>query len=113
MTFNEMNLDKKIMQALHVLNFSKLTEIQKKALPVVLTGKDVIVQAMTGSGKTAVFAIQILQKIEHYEEVQALVVVPTRELAEQVAEHIKKIGRFSGVNICKVYGGGSMEPQVH
>ncbi|MFH0837127.1 MAG: DEAD/DEAH box helicase [Candidatus Aenigmatarchaeota archaeon] len=113
MSFQKLELDEKILRALHILGFTEATEIQQKALPDVLKGKDAIVQSMTGSGKTAVFAIQALQRASKTEGVQVLIIAPTRELAEQIAEHISKIGRFTGINVCKIYGGVSMDPQIY
>ncbi|MBI5332148.1 MAG: DEAD/DEAH box helicase [Candidatus Aenigmarchaeota archaeon] len=112
MVFKKLELDENILRALHILGFTEATEIQQKALPEVLKGKDVIVQSMTGSGKTAVFAIQALQKVNKSDGVQVLIIAPTRELAEQIAEHTQKIGRFTGINVCRIYGGVSMDPQT-
>ena len=79
-----------------------------------LQGKDVIGQAQTGTGKTAAFGIPMLERISpEAREVQGLVLVPTRELAVQVAEHIRRIGKYAGFRILAVYGGEPIERQIH
>jgi len=112
MKFTEMGIDGRILKAIEDMNITVPTEIQKKALPVAMSGRDVIGESMTGSGKTLVFAIPILQKIKHGEGVQALIVCPTRELALQISEHIRNLAVHMQVSICEVYGGVSLEEQV-
>ena len=112
MKFSEMEIDSRIMKALHELKFSEPTEIQKKALPAVIAGHDVIGKSMTGSGKTLIFSIPIIQKIKHSKGVQALVICPTRELVLQTADHMRKLSVHVSVTICEVYGGVSLEDQV-
>src|SRR3989344_211418 len=109
-----MNLDlsKPISQALDELGFETLTEVQEKAIPFALKGEDLIVQSRTGTGKTAAFAIPIFERISKDKHVQAIVLVPTRELAIQVASDFKKIGKFSHINSVVVYGGVGLEQQV-
>jgi len=95
------------------LGFKELTEVQEKAIPFVMKGEDVIVQSHTGTGKTAAFAIPIFEKIVPEEPiVQAIVLVPTRELAIQVANDFKKIGKFTGIRTLVVYGGVGLGGQM-
>ncbi|MFH0832999.1 MAG: DEAD/DEAH box helicase [Candidatus Aenigmatarchaeota archaeon] len=112
MKFSELNIDKWIVKSLADIGFSEMTDIQEKSLTVALEGKDLIAQAMTGSGKTAVFGISIVQRTEQKNGIQALVVTPTRELACQVAEEITKFSKYSSLNVAAVYGGVSIEPQM-
>ena len=113
MNFEEMNIDKEILEAIKDMKFEKPTEIQEKSLPPALLGKDIIAQSMTGSGKTAVFAVPIIQFVERGKGVQALVLAPTRELANQISEQFRKMSRHKKVRICEVFGGVSIEPQIH
>ncbi|MDO8537459.1 MAG: DEAD/DEAH box helicase, partial [archaeon] len=80
-----LKLSKPISQALEELGFNELTEVQEKSIPFALKGEDMIVQSRTGTGKTAAFAIPIYENVSPDKHVQAIVLVPTRELAGQVA----------------------------
>jgi len=112
MKFSEMEIDSRIKKALHEMDISIPTEIQEKALPAVLEGKDVVAKSMTGSGKTLVFSVPIIQKIEKGAGIQALILCPTRELALQTADFVKKFSSHTHISICEVYGGVSLEEQV-
>ena len=93
MTFEQMNLDKNIIQALHTLGYEKPLPVQEKVIPNILSGTDCIVKSRTGSGKTASFAIPIIQNLEIDERSpQALVLTPTRELALQIQQDFDRIG---------------------
>ena len=112
-TFEDLNLDKKILSALKDMGFEEPSPIQKGAIPLALEGDDIIGQAQTGTGKTAAFGIPIIQSIdEKNRHVQALVMSPTRELCIQVAEEISKIGRLKRVHVLPVYGGQPIERQI-
>lgn len=111
--FEKLNIDKRVLAALKDMRFVKTTEIQEHVIPAAMQGKDVVAQSMTGSGKTAAFGIPMLHFIEARRGVQALVLVPTRELAEQVADHIRKLAKYTHLNVAKVYGGVGIEPQIH
>lgn len=113
MEFEQMKIDSKILAAIKDMKITRPTEIQEKALPPALDGKDVIAQSMTGSGKTIVFAVPIIQNIASGGGIQALVLAPTRELANQISEHFRKLSRHKRVSICEVFGGVSIEPQIH
>ncbi|WEG15321.1 DEAD/DEAH box helicase [Alkalihalophilus pseudofirmus] len=109
---NEIQISKEVQKALDLLNYKKLTNVQKKVVPVALAEKDVIVKAQTGSGKTAAYAIPLCEKVVWEEnKPQALVLTPTRELAAQVKEEIINIGRFKRVKAAAVYGKQSYERQ--
>ncbi len=112
MKFQEMKIDQKVLSAINDLKFANPTEIQEKSLPVALSGKDLIAQSMTGSGKTLVFGVPIIQNIEHGKGIQALVIAPTRELANQISQDIRKLSKYKRVEICEVFGGVSIEPQI-
>ncbi|MCX7950424.1 MAG: DEAD/DEAH box helicase [Clostridiales bacterium] len=112
--FNELNLSKELLKAIADLGYEEATPIQSQAIPVVLEGHDVIGQAQTGTGKTAAFSIPVLEKIDSSKKViQALILCPTRELAIQVSEEIKKLSAYKkGINALPIYGGQSIERQL-
>lgn len=112
-TFYEFGLDNKILKAINDLGFEEATPIQAEAIPVALSGKDIIGQAQTGTGKTIAFGIPIIQNIEKgNENAQAIVIAPTRELAMQVAEELNKVGQFKGVYTLPIYGGQDINRQI-
>lgn len=113
MKFEEMKIDEKILEAIKEMKFVKPTEIQEKALPPAILGRDVIAQSMTGSGKTLVFAVPIIQYAESRKGVQALVLAPTRELADQISKELKKLSKYKKISVCEVFGGVPIEPQIH
>ncbi|RMF03306.1 MAG: DEAD/DEAH box helicase [Chloroflexi bacterium] len=111
--FSQLNLHPQTVQNLTELGYTTPTPIQAAIIPPMLDGQDVIGQAQTGTGKTAAFALPILQNLEpDQHHVQTLVLAPTRELAIQVAEAIFKYGRFPGVRVLPVYGGQSYSRQI-
>ncbi len=95
------------------LGFSEFTEIQEKCIPIIQQGKDIIGQSHTGSGKTAAYGFPMLEKIEHGKGMQGLILVPTRELCNQVAKEFFKFSKYKKMNILEVYGGVSINPQMH
>ena len=113
MEFEQMKIDSKVLAAIKDMKFTKATEIQEKTLPHVISGKDVIAQSMTGSGKTLVFAVPIIEKTESGRGIQALILAPTRELANQISDEFRKLSKYRKVSICEVFGGVSIEPQIH
>ncbi len=116
MQFQELNLSAPLLEAVEQLNFTEMTEIQEKTIPLLLEGRDVIGKSNTGTGKTAAFSIPILEKINavNSNHVCALILCPTRELAMQACEEIRKFARFQRhVRPVAVYGGASMERQIH
>jgi ATP-dependent RNA helicase DeaD len=112
MKFEELNLDKNLIKAINEIGISEPTLIQEKSIPIIKTGKDLMAQSETGSGKTIAFAIPILERINKIGKIQCLVLVPTRELAEQVAQEFYKFSKYKKVSITSVYGGVSINPQI-
>ena len=112
-TFKQLGLIEPIQLVCEEEEFKTPTEIQEKSLPYVLTGKDVIGEAATGSGKMLAFASGIIQRAEKGQGIQALVITPTRELAQQVAEMISSLSKYKPLNISTIYGGVSINPQIH
>ncbi|MFC5713130.1 DEAD/DEAH box helicase [Thalassorhabdus alkalitolerans] len=111
--FKELNLDQQILRAVEQMGFTEATPIQEKVIPFVKEGKDLIGQAQTGTGKTAAFGIPLLENIDTEEKVtQGLVLAPTRELANQVAEELNKLGRFKGIEALPIYGGQEIGRQI-
>ncbi len=94
------------------LGFSEFTEIQEKTIPLIQKGNDVIGQSYTGSGKTAAFGFPALEKVTRGHGLQLLIVVPTRELCNQVAKEMHKFSKYKPVKIVEVYGGVSISPQI-
>jgi ATP-dependent RNA helicase DeaD len=111
-TFDKFNLKQPIMQALHFAGFKTPSPIQDMAIPIIMSGKDVVGQAHTGTGKTAAFGLPILNKIDLNAGVQALIITPTRELANQVSDELFKYGKKLGVRTVTVYGGSSYSRQL-
>ena len=111
--FGDLELDRKIISALKDMGFEEPSPIQSQTIPLVLEGKDVIGQAQTGTGKTAAFGIPIMQNIQSdHRALQALVMTPTRELAIQVSEELRKIGRTKRIKTLPVYGGQPIDRQI-
>ncbi len=114
--FASLQLDPRLLAALAALGYEEPTPIQSAAIPLLLAGRDVLAQAATGTGKTAAFALPILQRITPNaaprERTSTLVLVPTRELAMQVAEAIYRYGKTLGAVAVPIYGGASMESQI-
>ncbi|WP_457641100.1 DEAD/DEAH box helicase [Persephonella sp.] len=111
--FHSFQISRKTLNSIKRMGFEKPTEIQKKAIPIVLEGKDLVAQAQTGTGKTAAFGIPIVEKVNPKgRKIQALVLVPTRELAIQVTKEIKDIGREKRIFALAVYGGKSIKHQI-
>jgi|CXWL01.1.fsa_nt_gi ATP-dependent RNA helicase DeaD len=111
--FQSLGLKAEILKAIEALGFEEPSPIQKQAIPLLMAGDDIVAQAPTGTGKTAAFAIPIMEKIDPKKRVvQALVLAPTRELAVQVAEASHAIGRNCHVNVLPVYGGQAYDHQL-
>ena len=112
MTFNEFNLKDLLQKAIDEAGFKEPSPIQEQAIPYVLNGKDIVGQAHTGTGKTAAFGLPILNKLKGKSGVEAVVIVPTRELAMQVSDELYRFGRFLGINTATVYGGQAYARQI-
>ncbi|MEP6989298.1 MAG: DEAD/DEAH box helicase, partial [bacterium] len=114
--FSGLGLDQRIVDALAVLGYEEPTPVQREAIPPLLAGRDLLGQAATGTGKTAAFALPLLHHVtpdaEPRERLRALILVPTRELAMQVAEAVHKYGKALGIIALPIYGGAPMETQL-
>jgi ATP-dependent RNA helicase DeaD len=108
----KLHVDPMVMKAAADMGYEQWTDIQLKSIPLIQAGKDVIGQAHTGSGKTAAFGIPIVEKLSHTGKVQSLIIVPTRELCEQITRELYKFAKYKKLNILAVYGGVSIEPQI-
>jgi ATP-dependent RNA helicase RhlE len=114
MSFKQFNLNTQIETGIEALGYTAPTPIQLKAMPAVLQGKDVMGMAQTGTGKTAAFALPILQRLMNgpRRSLRALIVAPTRELAEQIHEAIGGLGRATKLKSVTIYGGVNKNPQI-
>ncbi|MEG1886496.1 MAG: DEAD/DEAH box helicase [Oscillospiraceae bacterium] len=116
MLFEQMQVIPEIKRVLEEMKFSTPTEIQEKAIPLIKTGVDVIGRSQTGTGKTIAFAIPLLELIDNEEDknsVQGMIVCPTRELACQAADELRKLAKYMhGIKVVDIYGGASMERQI-
>lgn len=112
-TFYEFGLSNEVVRATASMGFEETTPVQEMAIPIAMSGKDIIGQAQTGTGKTAAFGIPMVEKCVPEEgAIQGLVITPTRELAIQVAEEINTIGQYKKIRALPVYGGQDMERQI-
>ena len=112
--FEELQLDDRIIRAITEMGFEEASPIQAQAIPVVLEGRDMIGQAQTGTGKTAAFGLPLLQKVDpKVKKLQAVVLLPTRELAIQVAEELRRFAKFMhGIKVLPVYDGQDIVRQI-
>jgi ATP-dependent RNA helicase DeaD len=113
-TFAELNLTPDLLNAIEIMGFEETSPIQKETIPAMLEGKDLIGQAQTGTGKTAAFAIPVIEKLDpDNKNIQALVLCPTRELVIQVTAEFNKLMRFKeGLVATAIYGGQPIERQL-
>ncbi|GMQ60553.1 DEAD/DEAH box helicase [Vallitalea sediminicola] len=113
MNFNELNISDNILKAISDMGFEEATEIQEKSIPEILSGSDIIGQSQTGTGKTAAFAIPVLDKVDQsIKKPQVLVLCPTRELAVQVCNEFKKLTKYMNIKSFPVYGGEPIYRQI-
>ncbi len=111
-TFTELEINQEILRSIQELGFTTPFPIQAQAIPELLRGNDVIGQAHTGTGKTATFGIPMLQNIIHGGGIQGLIIAPTRELAMQITEELRKIGKYTKIKVVTVYGGQGIGIQL-
>jgi ATP-dependent RNA helicase RhlE len=120
-SFSQLSLAPHLARAVAEMGYENMTPIQAQAIPVVLTGRDVMGAAQTGTGKTAAFSLPLLQRLLKHENasasparhpVRALVLLPTRELADQVAQQVKLYAKYTQLRSAVVFGGMDMKPQV-
>lgn len=119
MSFKDLQLNKPILRAIAEAGYDNPTLVQEKTIPFVLERKDIIVSAQTGTGKTAAFALPILQLLfdnqdapKKGKKIKALIISPTRELADQIGENFKTYSAYTNLHATVVYGGTSIEPQI-
>jgi ATP-dependent RNA helicase RhlE len=116
--FTDLGLAQPLLRALHAEGYDTPTPIQAQAIPTVMTGKDLLGIAQTGTGKTAAFALPILHRLQADKQrpprrgCRVLVLSPTRELASQIADSFRAYGRFMGVTVAVVFGGAKINPQI-
>ena len=119
MTFKDLNISEPVLKALEEKNYTTPTSIQKKAIPVAIQGQDVLGLAQTGTGKTAAFAIPVLELLKknapvnkRFPSIKALILTPTRELAIQIEEAFADYGKYTGLRHTVIFGGVKPAPQV-
>ena len=117
MTFSEFGLSEALVRAVGELGYTEPTPIQRQAIPAVMTGKDLLAGAQTGTGKTAGFVLPMLQRLSNSEPrrknaVRALILAPTRELAAQVEQSVRDYGRHLPMRSMTIFGGVSIRPQI-
>ncbi|MEG2849946.1 MAG: DEAD/DEAH box helicase, partial [Bacteroidales bacterium] len=118
MTFKELNISEPILKALIDKNYTDPTPIQQKAIPPALSGRDILGTAQTGTGKTAAFAIPIIQQLNELREngrnreIKALILTPTRELAIQIDECFEEYAKYTGLRHCVIFGGVNQNKQT-
>ncbi|AME09809.1 RNA helicase [Gemella sp. oral taxon 928] len=111
-TFEELGVSKATVNSLTNMNFTTPTGIQKETIPYVFSGIDVLAQAQTGSGKTGAFGIPIVDIVRKTDELQSLILAPTRELAQQVGEQLRFMSKDKGLKVSIIFGGTSIERQI-
>src|ERR671927_374264 len=112
-TFQQLGMGAEILKALKENRFEMPFPIQETSIPLILNGMDVVGQAHTGTGKTAAFSLPMLTKVKRNGPIQALVLVPTRELAVQVTNEINKLAKYTGIRTVSIYGGQSINLQYN
>ena len=121
LSFSQLSLSPSLERAVAEMGYENMTPIQAQAIPVVLQGRDVMGAAQTGTGKTAAFTLPLLQRMMKHDNtstsparhpVRALVLLPTRELADQVAEQVKLYAKYTNLRSTVVFGGMDMKPQT-
>ena len=121
MTFDTLGLSADLLRTVKEEGYTEPTPVQSAAIPLVLQGRDVLAAAQTGTGKTAAFVLPILDRLRHHANTsfsparhptRALILVPTRELAMQVADDLRPIAHAKGLKVATVYGGQPIGPQA-
>lgn len=109
MKFTEFGFDSRLLEGIDAIGYENATPVQEQVIPPILEGRDVIASAQTGTGKTAAFLLPVINKLittEQEDAIRVLVIVPTRELANQIAQHMEGLSYFTPVSSIAVYGGG-------
>ncbi|MEG1377163.1 MAG: DEAD/DEAH box helicase, partial [Myroides sp.] len=119
MNFTEFALNNNVAEAINDLGYTTATPIQEKAIPSLIDGKDLVGCAQTGTGKTAAFAIPIINHIHRIvgagkkrKQIRTIILSPTRELAIQIAENFEALSKYTQIKTYVIYGGVNMEPQI-
>ena len=112
MKFEEINLRPQIISGLKRMKYIQMSEVQERAVPLIIDGSEVVVRSKTGSGKTAAFGIGMIQNILINKQTQGLILAPTRELAIQVSKELANIGRYAKIKVITIYGGVSIDRQI-
>jgi ATP-dependent RNA helicase DeaD len=111
--FDKLKLSEELQKGIRKAGFTKMTPIQEAAIPLLLSGRDVIGQAQTGTGKTAAYGIPMLSKVDPSKPItQGVVLAPTRELATQIAAMLRNYAKFMDIKILCIHGGGKMQRQI-
>lgn len=109
MDFKEFGFDERLLEGIDAMNYTTATAVQEQVVPIILAGKDVIASAQTGTGKTAAFLLPIINELittdNHEDEINSLVIVPTRELAVQIAQNLEAFSYFTPISSIAIYGG--------
>jgi ATP-dependent RNA helicase DeaD len=111
-TFEDFGLNENILKGVKKAGFTVPSPIQQEAIPIILSGADMIGQAQTGTGKTAAFGLAAMNNIQHNGDIEVLIVAPTRELANQISDELYRLGQFAHVQTVAVYGGQSYDRQL-
>jgi ATP-dependent RNA helicase RhlE len=109
LTFKDFGFDERLLEGIEATGYETATPVQEKVIPLILQGRDLIASAQTGTGKTAAFLLPLIQRIMHSAEsdhINALIIVPTRELAVQIAQNLEGLSYFTSISSLAVYGGG-------
>ena len=113
-TFNELGINKEVVEVLNNIGIKVPTPVQEKAIPELIKGKDIIAQAQTGTGKTLAFLLPLIQSIDIEKDcVQGLIITPTRELALQITDVAKRLTEAKDFKILAAYGGQDVERQLN
>jgi len=112
--FTDLNVNERLLDALNSLDYTEATPIQEQSIPIAIEGSDILGLAQTGTGKTLAFAVPMIQKIVDSKEsgVKALIIAPTRELADQINETVKSLTKFTTLRSLTVYGGVNRKPEI-
>ncbi len=111
-TFDQLGLSEQLLRGVEKLGFQRPTRIQTEMIPLALAGKDILGQSKTGTGKTAAFGLPIIQKASPETPLQALILVPTRELAIQVTDDLRQLGKYTPIRVIAIYGGQRIRIQA-
>jgi len=112
MSFSSLGLEPRLLKGVDALGYTEPTPIQEQSIPQILAGADVVGCAQTGTGKTAAFVLPTMQRVRACGKPQALIVTPTRELAQQIGDVVREVARFTGHRYVVIYGGVGYEPQL-